>query len=240
MEISVSEANKDKLFQEVYDQVTKRGLPIKFPPSLLSFCTIDDVRQEFWVGVVRRLKKVKPFKTGTGTSPQAGYLLDGGVHAVQDYVRKICNRNLLPHCSCKIWAVKKYDKCPKCGDPIEYTTIFGEDILPGVTRQPAPDKVVESKLEVEKFRVFLEQQKAKKVIDLFNILCGKDTGPCIACGGSCIGSMSDFELRRGKWRSGCSNLNKQVAAYWKVSPARVGIIFSQLTILANKFIKGIP
>src|SRR3989304_3135328 len=237
--ISISEPSnddKEKLFQEVYDQINKRGLPVKFPPSLLSFCTTDDIRQEFMVGVVKRLKKVKTFKEGTGTSPCLGYLLDGGVKSVQDYIRKICNRYFLPHCSCKIWAVKKYDKCPKCHGPIEYTTVFGEEVLSGTARQSGTDKIVESKLEVEKFREFLGKQKAKKAVDLFNILCGKDTGPCITCGGTCSGSISDFEFRRGKWRSGCININKKVGAYWGVSSARIGIIFAQLTSLANKFI----
>ena len=85
--------NKEKLFQEVYDHIEKRGLPVKFPPSLLSFTTMEDVKQEFFVGVTKRLHKVKIFKEGTGTSPCSGYLIDGGVHAVQDYVRRVGNRN---------------------------------------------------------------------------------------------------------------------------------------------------
>jgi hypothetical protein len=229
---------QDKLFQKVYDHITQRGLPIRFPPSLLSFCTMEDVRQEFFVGVTKRLKKVKNFKEGTGTSPEMGYLVDGGVHAVQDYVRRICNRNLLPHCACKIWAVKKYDKCPKCGSEISYSTVYGEDIISESMTQRGPDKIVEGKLEIEKFRVYLEKQKAKKVLDLFNILCGHDSGPCGMCGDTCKGSLSDFEFRRSKWRSGCINLPNRVAIYWNVSPARVGVIMKQLTLMANKFIKN--
>jgi hypothetical protein len=199
---------------------------------------MEDVRQEFFVGVTKRLKKVKNFKEGTGTSPEMGYLVDGGVHAVQDYVRRICNRNLLPHCACKIWAVKKYDKCPKCGSEISYSTVYGEDIISESMTQRGPDKIVEGKLEIEKFRVYLEKQKAKKVLDLFNILCGHDSGPCGMCGDTCKGSLSDFEFRRSKWRSGCINLPNRVAIYWNVSPARVGVIMKQLTLMANKFIKN--
>jgi len=228
--------DKDALFQEVYTHIKQRGLPVKFPPSLLEFCTYEDVQQEFWLGVTRRLKKVKPFKEGTGTSPQFGFLVDGGVHAVQDYVRRVCNRNLLPHCACKIWATKKYDKCPKCGSEISYSTIYGEDIISRSTTQCGPDKIAEGKLEVEKFRAYLEKQKAKKVLYLFSILCGHNKGPCDICPDTCKGSICDFELRRGKWRSGCINLPSRVAVYWNVSPARVGVVFAKLTKLANEFI----
>ena len=229
---------QDVLFEKVHTHILQRGFPIKFPPSLLHFTTMADVQQEFWIGVTKRLKKVKTFKEGTGTSPEMGYVIDGGVKSVQDYVRRICNRNLLPHCSCKIWAIKKYDKCPKCGGEISYSEIFGEDIISGSTRQLSPEKIVEPKLEIEKFRVFLEKQKAKKVLALFNILCGHDKGPCGVCGDTCKGSLSDFEFRRGKWRSGCMNMSSRVAAFWQVSPARVGVVFSQLTKLANQFINA--
>lgn len=234
----MSSINKGELFKKVYEHITQRGFPIKFPPSLLHFTTMDDVKQEFWVGVTKRLKKVKNFKEGTGTSPEMGYVVDGGVKAVQDYVRRVCVRNLLPHCACKIWAVKKHDKCPKCGSEISYDEIYDVDIISESTIQRGPDKIAEGKLEVEKFRVFLSQQKAKKVLDLFNILCGYDKGPCGMCMDTCKGSVSDFEFRRGKWRSGCVNLPNRVAAFWQVSPARVGVIFAQLTKLANKFING--
>ena len=233
MDNSVS---KDLLFQKVYEYITLRGYPIKFPPSLFHFTTMDDVKQEFWVGVTKRLGKVKIFKEGTGTSPEMGYVVDGGVKSVQDYVRRICNRNLLPHCSCKIWAVKKYDKCPKCGSEISYAEIYDNEVISESTRQLTPDKIVGPKLEIEKFRVFLEKQKAKKALELFNILCGNDVGPCDACVDTCKGSISDFEFRRNKWRSGCVNMPSRVATHWGVSSARVGVVFSQLTALANKFI----
>lgn len=235
MDNSVSD--KGELFQKVYEHITQRGYPVKFPPSLLHFTTMDDVKQEFWVGVTKRLRKVKTFKEGTGTSPEMGYLVDGGVKAVQDYVRRVCNRNLLPHCACKIWAVKKYDKCPKCGSEISRSEIYGEDII-SESIQRSPDKIAEGKLEVEKFRVFLEKQKAKKALDLFNILCGHNKGPCSMCGDTCKDSLSDFEFRRDKWRSGCINLPSRIATYWGVSQARVGVVFKQLTLLANKFIKN--
>lgn len=228
--------DRDKLFQEVYNHIQKHGYPIKFPPSLLHFTTMDDVRQEFFVGVTKRLHKVKVFKEGTGTSPEVGYLVDGGVKGVQDYVRKICNRNLLPHCSCKIWASKKYDKCPKCNSEISYSMVFGEDIISEALRQSGPDKIVESKLEIEKFRDYLIKQKAKKAVELFNILCGHDIGPCNICSDTCKGSISDFEFRRGKWRSGCMNMTDRVAKYWGVSPARVNVTLTKLFRLAAVFI----
>lgn len=229
---------QDVLFEKVHAHILQRGFPIKFPPSLLHFTTMDDVHQEFWIGVTKRLKKVKTFKEGTGTSPELGYVVDGGVKSVQDYVRRICNRNLLPHCLCKIWTIKKYDKCPKCGGEINHSEIYGEDIISGSTRQLTPDKIVEPKLEIEKFRVFLEKQKAKKAVELFNIMCGKDSGPCLLCVDTCKGSISDFEFRRSKWRSGCTNLPNRVAAFWGVSPARVGVVMRQLTTLAKKFISN--
>lgn len=230
--------SKDVLFQEVYDHIKQRGFPIKFPPSLLHFTTMDDVHQEFWVGVSKRLKKVKTFKEGTGTSPEMGYVVDGGVKSVQDYVRRICNRNLLPHCSCKIWTTKKYDKCPKCGGEISYSEIYREDIISASTRQLTPENIVGPKLEIEKFKVFLEDQDIKKALELFRVLCGNDMGPCNMCSDTCKGSISDFEFRRNKWRSGCVNMPHRVAQYWQVSPARVGVVFTQLTKLANKFIHG--
>lgn len=237
MDNSVSD--KGALFQKVYDHIAQRGFPVKFPPSLLHFTTMDDVKQEFWIGVTKRLHKVKNFKEGTGTSPEMGYLVDGGVKSVQDYVRRICNHNLLPHCSCKIWATKKYDKCPKCGGVISYSEICGEDIISASMTQHSPDRIVEGKLEIEKFRAFLEKQQTKKVLDLFDILCGHNKIPCDICTNTCKGSLSDFEFRRDKWRSGCINMPNRVAAHWHVSPARVGVIFKQLTLLANKFIKNV-
>ena len=235
MEKSVS---KDELFQKVYEYITLRGIPVRFPPSLFHFTTMDDVKQEFWVGVTKRLSKVKTFKEGTGTSPEVGYVVDGGVHAVQDYVRRVCNRNLLPHCSCKIWAVKKYDKCPKCGSEISYSEVYDSEVISASTRQLTPENIVGPKLEIEKFRIFLEKQKAKKALELFNILCGNDVGPCNVCSNTCKGSISDFEFRRNKWRSGCVNMPSRVSAHWGISSARVGIIFKQLTLLANKFINN--
>ena len=234
----MDQLDKSKLFQEVCNLIEKRGFPVKFPPSLLSFTTMEDVKQEFWVGVAKRLKKVKTFKEGTGTSPCVGYLVDGGVKCVQDYVRRICNRNLLPHCSCKIWTTKRYDKCPKCGSEISYSTVYGEDIISESISQISPDKIAEGKLEIEKFRAFLEKQKSKKVLALFNILCGHDMGPCNMCGDTCNGGLSDFEFRRGQWRSGCINLPNRIATFWGVSSGRVNIIMKQLTILAKKFISS--
>lgn len=235
MEKSVS---KDTLFQEVHKYIMLRGFPVRFPPSLLHFTTVEDFRQEFWVGVSRRLNKVKTFKEGTGTSPEIGYLVDGGVHSVQDYVRQLCNRNLLPHCSCKIWATKKYDKCPKCGSAISYSEIYDSEIISESTHQLTPDKIVGPKLEVEQFGVFLKKQNAKRALALFNVLCGNDTGPCKICTNTCKNSMSDFEFRRSKWRSGCTNMASKVAKYWGVSPSRVNVIFTQLTKLANRFINN--
>jgi hypothetical protein len=239
--------DRGELFAAVQESVRSNGLPFRFPPSLLLFVELSDVRQEFWVGVSRRLLKVRTHIPGTGTSPPIGYLLDGGVRAVQDMVRSICNANLLPYCGCNVWSPKNVASCAKCGEKTAHAEIYSSltddssdvrDVYD--VARAGPEAIAMARITLGEFETLLQKHNSTRTHDLFKILCGSDPGPCIQCIESCKGAISEFEQRNGKWNSGCINMRAKIADYFGCSTNRVSTIYNQLKKIAKAYGLGIP
>lgn len=238
-----SPPDRGELFAAVQESVRSNGLPFRFPPSLLVFVSLDDVKQEFYVGVARRLLKVRTHAPGTKTSPEVGYLLDGGVKAVQDMVRQICNAHLLPYCGCHVWSPKNVISCPKCGEKTAHAEIYSsltdisEDAHAAGTDSAA---IAMARITLGEFTTLLQKHNSSRAYDLFKIISGADLGPCNICAEKCKGVISEFEKRNNKWHSGCVNMRVKVADYWQCSTNRVSTVYAQLKKIAKAYGIGIP
>ena len=232
---------KGELFLQVVESIQKQGLPFRFPPSLFNFVTLDDVKQEFYEGVSGRLNKVKKYEQGTGTSPEVGFLIDGGVKRVQSFIRSTCAKNLYPHCACKTWVSRVTVKCQKCGKEVVFAeivtpltefyeqTLFNNGIF-----------AIEARLTLEQFTKYLRKCKSKRPYEMFKILTGNDLGPCDVCDKTCKGAISMFEFKNKKWQSGCINMRVKIAKYWGMSVNRVSSVYIQLKTLAKDYAGSVP
>jgi hypothetical protein len=243
----MNDNDRSLIFEEVQKQIATRGFPFKFPPSLLLFVELSDVKQEFFTGIARRLRKVKAFTPGTGTSPPIGFVLDGGVKAVQDMVRQICNMHLLPYCGCNVWSPKNVASCPKCGEKTAHAEIYSSltddsndvrDVYDvGLV---GPEAIAMARITLGEFEALLQKHNSTRTYDLFKILCGADLGPCDICAEKCKGVVSEFEKRNNKWHSGCVNMRVKIADYWHCSTNRVSTVYAQLKRIAKTYGIGIP
>ena len=239
--------DRGELLSAVQESVRSNGLPFRFPPSLLLFVELSDVKQEFWLGVSRRLLKVRTHTPGTGTSPPVGYLLDGGVKAVQDMVRQICNMHLLPYCGCNVWSPKNVASCPKCGEKTAHAEIYSSltddsndvrDVYD--VARVGPEAIAMARITLGEFEVLLQKHNSTRAYDLFKIISGADLGPCDICAEKCKGVVSEFEKRNNKWHSGCVNMRVKIADYFGCSTNRVSTIYNQLKKIAKAYGIGIP
>lgn len=239
--------DRGALFSMVQESIKNKGFPFRVPPSLLLFVELSDVRQQFWVGVSKRLLKVRAFTPGTNTSPPEGYLLDGGVKSVQDMVRQICNTHLLPYCKCHVWSPKNVIICPKCGEKTAHAEIYSSLTNEANDVFDVPDmnclnpaEVAIARVTLGEFENLLKKHNSTKAYGLFRIISGGDLGPCDICAEPCKGAISEFEQRNNKWHSGCVNMRVKVADYWKCSTNRISTVYAQLKKIAKAYGIGVP
>ena len=241
--MAMNNTERNKLFQEVQKQIAIKGFPFKVPPSLFVFVSLEDIKQEFYVGISRRLLKVRKHVPNTNTSPPIGYVLDGGTKAVKDMIRQVYNEHLLPYCGCKVWSPKNITICSKCGEKTAHAEIFSSttDVVTDDVRDiydtlySNPAEIAMARVTLSEFETLLKKHHSTKMYELFKILCGADLRPCAQCKEQCKNAISMFEQKNKKFSSGCVNFRVKVADAWGCSVARVNTVYKQLKKLAKTY-----
>lgn len=132
----------------------------------------DDVRSEFWIGVVLALPKVK-----TEVGDPLFYLAWQGANRVKSQLRKKIGKGVIAECNQCSWIgrltrINSRYVCPECGNEdiktwqkeINETSLTGEDIAPPTPTVPPNQIEIDIHIDIEYFKSKLSPQELRVFI----------------------------------------------------------------------------